>query len=216
MDYYIYNISNLKDYNSNIAYYEADFFLLISGHGGTNIGEKAATIVLKKIISYLNHENIKGTKKYLEAVTYANNYLIEYALKNNLHKLVGASIGIYSLKDQFLLLNGGIIAVYFNYEDTLNIYHAKNTNNIPNGFLGLSKKLNYIEQDLGLIKEPLVILMPITFLRYLTKDKLKNIIDSAKLMYNSGLFCRLLAQNIFNEAKKLGFSQDASVIVVKN
>jgi len=83
MDYYIFNVANLKDYNSNLAYYANSYFLLINGHGGTNIGEKAATIVLKKIISYLNLEDIKTTKKFNEAVSYANSYLIEYALKNN-------------------------------------------------------------------------------------------------------------------------------------
>lgn len=216
MEYYIFNASNLKDYSSNIAYFGSSYFLLISGHGGTNIGEKAASIVLKKIISYLNLEEKIDKFKFIESVTYANNYLIEYALKNNLHKLIGASLGIYSLKDAFLYLNAGVCGITFNYNGKLKLYQAKTVNNIPNGFLGLSKKLNYVEQNIDVLKESIVILMPITFLRYLTKDKLKNIIDSAKLMYNSNLFCRFLAQNIFNEAKKLGFTQDASIVVVKN
>jgi hypothetical protein len=216
MNYYIFNVSNLKDYNSNVAYNDKNFFILINGHGGTNLGEKAASVVLKKIISYINLENINNIKIFKEAINFANSYLSDYALKNNLHKEIGASVGIYFLKENYLILNGGVAAICFNYNDKLKLFKTIKDSNIPQGFLGLSKKYNILEEKLDLLKEPVVILLSVSLLRFLTKEKIKNIIELAKIMYNSDFFCRYLAQNIFNEAKKLGFTQDASIIVVKN
>ena len=216
LNYYIFNDTNVKDFNSNITYVGDTYFLSVSGHGGTNIGEKASSIVLKKIISYLDIEKTDFyLDKFKEAINFSNDYLINYAKENNLYKLIGASVGAYLVKEELLLLNGGVFAIYINNTQDVQFLLPENFKKIPQNFLGVNKKISITNTKIELKKEETVILLATSFLRFLTSEVIIKIIEDNKQLLKTDFYLRLLAQNIFNLAKNEGFASDASILLIK-
>lgn len=215
MGYFVFNETNLMEYNSSTSYCNKSFFLLVNGLGGTKLGEKASSLVLKKILSYLDLEKDGSSEsRFIEATKFANKYLIDFAIKNDLYKLIGASFACFIKDEATIILNGGTAAYFYELGKEL-LEFKGSENNIPTGFLGINTNPKIIINKIKIKEKGLVILMTSSLLRFLTKDKIKNIITDNISSIEAEFFSKTLAGTIFKEAKNLGYSLDSSIIVIK-